>query len=55
MINKLQNRDILNAINTIDCEIEAIEELKNTLDDSLTKALDLIEQAKGRIILTGSF
>ncbi len=53
MINKLQNRDILNAINTIDCEIEAIEELKNTLDDSLTKALDLIEQAKGRIILTG--
>ena len=53
MINKLQNRDILNAINTIDCEIEAIEELKNTLDNSLTKALDLIEQAKGRIILTG--
>lgn len=53
MINKLQNRDILNAINTIDCEIEAIEELKNTLNESLTNALDLIEQAKGRIILTG--
>ncbi len=53
MINKLQNRDILNAINTIDCEIEAIEELKNTLDENLTYALDLIEQAKGRIILTG--
>ncbi len=53
MINKLQNSDILNAVNTIDCEIEAIEELKNNLDDSLTAALDLIEQAKGRIILTG--
>ncbi len=53
MINKLQNRDILNAINTIDCEIKAIEELKNTLNESLTNALDLIEQAKGRIILTG--
>lgn len=53
MINKLQNSDILNAVNTIDCEIEAIEELKNILDDSLTAALDLIEQAKGRIILTG--
>ena len=53
MINKLQNRDILNAINTIDCEIEAIEELKNTLDENLTNAFDLIEQSKGRIILTG--
>ncbi len=53
MINKLQNRDILTAINTIDCEIEAVEELKNNLDESLTNALDLIEQAKGRIILTG--
>ena len=53
MINKLQNSDILNAINTIDCEIEAINELKSLLDDNLTKALDLIEQAKGRTIITG--
>lgn len=52
-INKLQNNDILNAINTINCEIEAIEELKNLLDENLTKALDMIENAKGRIILTG--
>ena len=52
-INKLQNNDILNAINTINCEIEAIEELKNLLDENLSKALDLIENAKGRTILTG--
>lgn len=53
MINKLQNTDILNAINTIDTEITAINELKDLLDENLSKALDLIEQAKGRIILTG--
>ena len=52
-INKLQNNDIINAINTINCEIEAIEELKNLLDENLSKALDMIEEAKGRIILTG--
>ena len=52
-INKLQNADILNAIKTIDCEIEAINELKDLLDENLTKALDLIENAKGRIILSG--
>ena len=53
MINKLQNTDIISAINTIDCEIDAIKELKSLLDENLTKALDLIENAKGRIILTG--
>lgn len=53
MLNKLQNSDILNAIKTIDTEIEAILELKNLLDDNLTKSLDIIEQAKGRVILTG--
>ncbi len=52
-INKLQNADILNAIKTIDCEIEAINQLKDLLDENLTKALDLIENAKGRIILSG--
>ena len=52
-INKLQNADILNANKTIDCEIEAINQLKNLLDENLTKALDLIENAKGRVILSG--
>ena len=53
MINKLQNSDILNAIQTIDVEIEALNELKNLLDDNLTKALDMIEQIQGRVIITG--
>ena len=48
-INKLQNNDIINAINTINCEIEAIEELKNLLDENLSKALDMIEEAKGKV------
>ena len=52
-INKIQNSDILNAYNTIDCEIEAINELKRLLDKNLTLALDMIEQSKGRVILTG--
>jgi len=53
MINKLQNTDILNAIQTIDVEIEALNELKNLLDSNLTKALDMIEQTQGRVIITG--
>lgn len=53
IINKLQNSDILNAYKTIDCEIEAINELKNSLDENLTKALDLIDSAKGRVIISG--
>ncbi len=53
MINKLQNSDILTAIKTIDTEIGALDELKNLLDDNLTKALDIIQQAKGKVILTG--
>ncbi len=53
MINKLQNLDIVNAIHTIDCEISAINELKNLLDDNLSKTLDLIENTKGRVILSG--
>lgn len=46
--------DILSAIKTIDKEIETVKKLKETLSDgSLSKALDLMEKAKGRIILTG--
>ena len=53
MVEKLQNADIINAIKTIDIEVEAINELKNSLDENLTKALNLIENSKGRIILSG--
>jgi len=45
--------DIVSAVNTINCEIEAINELKNILDENLSKALDLIENSKGRVILCG--
>ncbi len=46
--------DRLSAIRTIDTEIKTIEELKHSLDaDSLTKALDLMQNSKGRIIITG--
>ena len=53
MVAKLENADLVNAYNTINCEIEAIQELKNLLDDKLSKALDMIEMSKGRVILTG--
>lgn len=53
MVAKLENVDLVNAYNTINCEIEAIQELKNLLDDKLSKALDMIEMSKGRVILTG--
>lgn len=53
MIDKIQNSDILSAINTIDIEVAAINELKNLLDENLTKALDLIQSTKGRVILSG--
>ena len=46
--------DMLSAVKTIDKEIETVKKLKETLaDGSLTKALNLIGNAKGRIILTG--
>ena len=46
--------DRLSAIKTINSEIEALNELKNSLDsNSLTKALDLMQNSSGRIIVTG--
>ncbi len=46
--------DRQSAIRTIDSEIKTIEELKHSLDaDSLTKALDYMQNSKGRIIITG--
>ena len=46
--------DRQSAIRTIDSEINTIEELKHSLDaDSLTKALDYMQNSKGRIIITG--
>ena len=52
-INKLSNRDLISAKHTIDKEISAIRVLESELDESLTKALDMMQNAKGRVILTG--
>lgn len=41
------------AVRTINMEIDTIIKLRESLDESLTKALDLMQQAKGRIIITG--
>lgn len=46
--------DRLSAIRTINSEIETLNELKKSLEaESLTKALDFMQSAKGRIIITG--
>ena len=41
------------AVNTIDMEVDTIMRLRKSLDDNLTKALDAMQNAKGRIIITG--
>lgn len=46
--------DRSSAIRTIDSEIATLEELKKSISlDSLTQALDIMQKAKGRIIITG--
>lgn len=52
-INKLSNSDLISAKQTIDKEIEALRVMESELDSSLTEALNLMQAAKGRIILTG--
>ncbi len=42
------------ACNTVNSEIQTLEKLKQELDyESLTKALDLMQNSKGRIIISG--
>ena len=41
------------AIRNINMEIDTIKKLRDSLDSSLTEALDLMQHAKGRIIITG--
>ncbi len=51
--NKVSS-DKKNACSTIDAEIDTLEKLKQELNyKDLTKALDLMQNAKGRIIITG--
>jgi len=48
-----ENKDILVAQKAIDREVEALEIMKKELDENLTKVLDVIQQSKGRVIVTG--
>lgn len=49
----MENKDILSAKRTIDKEVEALHMMEDDLDDTLTKALDLMQSTKGRVIVTG--
>ena len=48
-----ENLDKNCAIHTINSEIDTIIKLRDGLNSSLTQALDIMQNAKGRIILTG--
>ena len=45
--------DLKHAIQTIDREIETLEILKNSLDKTLSQAVDILQSAKGRVIVSG--
>ena len=45
--------DIHVARQTIDREIEALKTMENNLDDTLGKALDILQNTHGRVIVTG--
>ncbi|MCQ2735458.1 MAG: KpsF/GutQ family sugar-phosphate isomerase, partial [Alphaproteobacteria bacterium] len=47
------NKDIEVAKQTIDREIEALRTMETSLDATLTKALDLLQNTKGRVIVSG--
>ena len=49
----LQLNDLQHAITTIDREIETLEILKNNLDHTLSDALNILQNTKGRVIVTG--
>lgn len=49
----LQYDDLKSAVKTINREIESLEILKDSLDENLSKALDLLQNTKGRVIVTG--
>ena len=48
-----KNKDLESAYRTIEKEIEALNMMKSELDESLVKALDLMQSTKGRVIVTG--
>lgn len=48
-----ENKDILSAKRTIETEIIGLRNMADKIDDELVKALDLMQNTKGRVIITG--
>lgn len=48
-----ENKDIIVAKNTINQEIEALQTMGDMIDESLSEALNLLENCNGRVIITG--
>lgn len=46
-------QDINSAKHTVEKEIEALKMMEDNFDNSLTQALDLLQNTKGRVIVTG--
>ena len=49
----VNNPDIASAKRTIDKEIEALRIMENELNENLTRALDIMQNIKGRVIVSG--
>lgn len=49
----MDNQDINSAKRTIDKEIEGLKSMANEFDDNLSKALDVLQNTKGYVIVTG--
>ena len=47
------NKDLQSAYNTIDREVKALNLMRSELGSTLIEALDLMQSAKGRVIITG--
>ena len=49
----MHEKDLASAKRTIEREIEALKTMESELTNNLTRALDLMQYSKGRIIVTG--
>ena len=49
----MENKDIISAKHTIDKEVEALRMMEDSLNENLSKALDLMQKIEGRVIVTG--
>ena len=49
----MKEQDIISAKKTIETEIIALREMEENFDESLSNALDILENTKGRIVVTG--